>query len=83
MKLINKILFIVFLLTAFGFAQVKQAQISKQDSTELATIVNQFNEMQKQLQQDELRVMQDKSSLFDLRNSYDAKIKAISEGKKK
>jgi len=81
MKTLKKILFAVFVLTALGFSQVKTT-ISKQDSTDLATIANQFNQIQKQLQSDESRVIQEKAILFDLQNQYNSKLKAIQEKKK-
>ena len=73
MKTLKKILFAVFVLTALGFSQVKTT-ISKQDSTDLATIANQFNQIQKQLQSDESRVIQEKAILFDLQNQYNSKL---------
>jgi len=82
MKTLKKILFAVFVFTALGFSQVKTT-ISKQDSTDLATIANQFNQIQKQLQSDESRVIQEKAILYDLQNQYNAKLKAIEEKKKK
>jgi len=82
MKTLKKILFAVFVLTALGFSQVKTEPLSKQDSTELATIANQFNQIQKQLQSDESRVIQEKAILYDLQNQYNAKLKAIQEKKK-
>ena len=81
MKTLKKILFAVFVFTALGFSQVKTT-ISKQDSTDLATIANQFNQIQKQLQSDESRVIQEKAILYDLQNQYNAKLKAIQEKKK-
>jgi len=81
MKTLKKILFAVFVLTALGFSQVKTT-ISKQDSTDLATIANQFNQIQKQLQSDESRVIQEKAILYDLQNQYNAKLKAIEDRRK-
>ena len=81
MKIIKKTFFAVFLFTALGFSQVKTA-ISKQDSTELAVIANQFNQIQKQLQNDESRVIQEKAILYDLQNQYNAKLKAIEDKRK-
>ncbi len=80
MKIIKKILVVVFLFCALGFAQ--SVKLTPQDSTELATIVNQFSQMQKQLQNDESRVIQEKAILYDLQNQYNAKLKAIEEKKK-
>ena len=82
MEAIKKIIFVTFLFAALGFAQVKTEPLSKQDSTDLATIVNQFNTIQKQLTNDESRVIQEKAILFDLQNQYNAKLKAIEEKKK-
>jgi len=81
MKTLKKILFAVFVLTALGFSQVKTT-ISKQDSTDLATIANQFNEVLTQLQKDEQKVRDDKAFLFDKQNEYNSKLKAIQEKKK-
>ena len=81
MKTLKKILFAVFVLTALGFSQVKTT-ISKQDSTDLATIANQFNQQTKLLQEVQLKEMQIKSGLFDLQQQYNAKLKAIEEKKK-
>jgi len=81
-KFYKKILFIVFVFTALGFAQTKTEPLSKQDSTDLATIANQFNQIQKQLQSDESRVIQEKAILYDLQNQYNAKLKAIEDRRK-
>ena len=76
------ILIICLFITGLSFSQTKTT-ISKQDSTDLATIANQFNQIQKQLQSDESRVIQEKAILYDLQNQYNAKLKAIEEKKKK
>ena len=80
-----KILFLVlFVFVALGFSQVKTEKLSSQDSLDISNIANQFNLIQKQLQQDELKVMADKSQLFDLQQQYNATLKAIGDkGKKK
>ena len=82
MKIVKKIIFVVFIFCALGFAQVKTEPISKQDSTDLATIANQFNQQKQLLQEIQLKEMQVKSNLFDLQNEYNAKIEAIKKEKK-
>lgn len=72
-----KTIALIFLLSISIFSQ------EKQDSTELANIANQFQRVQKELQQSEARTVQCKAILFDLQNAYTEKLKAIEEKKKK
>lgn len=75
MKSLILVLFIV-LLTSTIRSQEK-------DSLELVKIAEQFQQVQKELQQSEARVIQCKAILFDLQNAYNEKVKAIEEKKKK
>lgn len=73
MKTIKITLFIIFVFCALGFAQ------SKEDTTEVINMKEQYKTLTNQLQKDELQVMNDKSQLFDLQIKYNQKITEIAE----